>query len=161
MLATGYLCNAYDCYEYKRDFDQYFVSRNWSPLRHRVLILRSQPPSIAVSSMFSLDDVDAPRVPRVALSVFPADGDVVVAFSAIPRDAPFVYSYLERVLQAESYLQKYLLSKLVLRNCENFAIQPEYYDALSDERKDAIGRFFTQTIVENHEDYEDERLYLF
>ena len=161
MFAVGHLCNAYECYEYKRDFDRYYISRDWLQLKHHVLILQNQPPSIAVSSTFSLDDVDAPQLPRVTLSVFPADSDVVVIFSTTPRDAPFVCTYLQQLLTAESYLQKYLLSKLILQSCDNFVIDPQHYDSMSQERKDAICQFFTDTILKNAESHEDERLYLF
>ena len=38
---------------------------------------------------------------------------------------------------------------------------PTYYDALTQDRKDAIRQFYVDTILENAEDHEDERLYLF
>ncbi|MDX1969638.1 MAG: hypothetical protein SFV23_20860, partial [Planctomycetaceae bacterium] len=87
--------------------------------------------------------------------------DVVVAFSAIPSDAPFVSAYLHRVLTAEDDFQKYLLSKLILQSCDNFAIDPKYYDSLSQQRKDAICQFYVDTIQENAEDHEDEKVFLF
>ena len=161
MFATAHLVNAHECYEYKRQFDHYFLNTDWSPLQHHIIVLKDQPPSIAVSSMFSLDDVDAPETPRVTLSVFPADNQVMVAFSAVPNDAPFVTTYLDRILSSNGYFQKYLLSKLILQSCDNFVIAPTYYDALTKDRKDATCQFYVETILENAEDREDERLYLF
>ena len=177
MFALAHLLNAYESYEYKRNFDRDYLSRDWSQLEHHVLLLQNQSPSIAVSSMFSLDDVDAPETPRVTLSVFPIRTDVAVVLSAIPRDAPFVSAYLHPLLSSESYLQKYLLSKLILELCENFVIAPVYYDAMPQERKEAISQFFVDTISsevriefgpelgqsysKNAWNHEDKRLYLF
>lgn len=161
LFATAHLANAYECYEYKRRFDQYYLQTDWSQLHHHIIVLKDQPPSIAVSSMFSLDAVDAPETPRVTLSVFPAANDVVVAFSSVPNDAPFVTAYLDRILSSDSYFQKYLLSKLILQSCDNFVIAPTYYDALTQDRKDALCEFYVGTIFETAERHEDGRLYLF
>lgn len=160
-FATAWLCNAYECYEYKRHFDYAYLAGEWSQLKHHVLLLQNQSPSIAVSSMFSLDEVDSPETPRVTLSLFPVESDVVVVFSAIPKDAPCVDRYLHRLLKSESYLQKYLLSKLILQSCDNFVIAPQYYEAMPQDQKDVICRFYVDTIIHNREDYEDQRLYLF
>jgi hypothetical protein len=161
MFAISHLCNAYECYKYKRYYDKAYLATNWDQLQHHVLVLKDQSPSIAVSSMFSLDDVDAPETPRVTLSIFPADSDVAVVFSATPNDAPFVDAYLHRLLSSRSHFQKYLLSKLVLQSCDNFVIEPQYYDAMPQDRKDAICDFYVNTILENAEGHEDDRLYLF
>ncbi len=148
MIATVNVLNAYESYEYKRRFDRYSLSCDWSQLKHYVLFLRNQPPSIAVSSMFSLDDidVDAPKTPRVTLSVFPIHSDVAVILSAIPEDAPFVSAYLHSLLSSEEFFQKYLLSKIILGSCDNFVIAPQYYDSMSQERKEAIGQFYIDTL---------------
>ena len=161
MFATDHLCNAYECYEYKRRLDQYFLATDWPQLKHHIIVLKDQPPSIAASSMFSLDDVDAPDTPRVTLSVFPAGPDVVVVFSAVPNDAPFVTTYLDRILTSDGHFQKYLLSKLILQSCDNFVVSPRYFDSLTQDRKDAICQFCVDTILENSEEHEDAGLYLF
>lgn len=161
MFATAHLANAYECYEYKRQFDQYFLNADWLQLRHHIIVLKDQPPSIAVSSMFSLDDVDAPKTPRVTLSVFPAHNQVMVAFSAVHNDSPVVAKYLDRILSSDGYFQKYLLSKLILQSCDNFVMAPVYYDALAQDRKDALCQFYVDTILENAEDHDDHRLFLF
>ena len=161
MFATEHLCNAYECLGYKQQFDQFLLANDWSELRHYIIVLKDQPASIAVSSMFSLDDVDAPEVPRVSLSVFPSDNDVMVAFSALSSDARFVAAYLDRILNSDGHFQKYLLSKLILQSCDNFVMAPKYYDSLSLDRKDALCQFYVHTIQENAEDHEDQRLYLF
>lgn len=161
MLATSHLANAFECYEYKRGFDLAYMSSDWSWLTHHVIVFQNQPASVAVNSMFSLDEIDAPETPRVTLNVYPADRDVVVVFSTTATDAPFVVSYLNRILTADGFYQKYLLSKLILQFCENFVIAPKYYDSLTQERKDAIQEFFIDSVQQNAENREDCRLYLF
>ncbi|MDY6953310.1 MAG: hypothetical protein SWE60_17515 [Thermodesulfobacteriota bacterium] len=161
MFATSHLCNAFESYEYKRHFDLAYLANDWSQLKHYVVILRNQSPTIAVSSMFSLDDFDAPETPRVTLSVYPTETDVAVVFSATLNDAPFVDEYLHRLLISKSYYQKYLLSKLVLQSCDNLVIDPQYYDSMSQEQKEAIEQFNIDTVNSNIEDHEDERLFLF
>ena len=50
----------------KQTLTQKKVFKNdWSQLQHHIIVLKRQPASIAVSSMFSLDHVDAPETPRV------------------------------------------------------------------------------------------------
>jgi hypothetical protein len=119
------------------------------------------PATIAVSSMFSLDDVDAPETPRVTLSVFPMETDVAAVFSSIPDDAQFVRVYLDRILNSDGHYQKYLLSKLILQCCDNFVIDPQYYDQLPQESKNALVQFYVDTLETNAEEHEDLRLYLF
>jgi hypothetical protein len=161
MLATGHLCNAFESYEYKRQFDAAYLTRDWSQLKHYVLVLKDQSPSIAVSSMFSLDDVAAPETPRVTLSIYPAASDVAVVFSALPADAPFVEGYLSRLHSSQSHFQKYLLSKVVLQHCSNFVIDPQHFDAMPEGQVAALRKFFVGTISKNAHDHEDAQLYLF
>jgi hypothetical protein len=161
MFAISHLCNAFECYEYKRHYDDAFLAADWQALQHHVIVFKNQRPSIAVSSMFSLDDIDAPETPRVTLSVFPVGADVAVIFSGTRDDWPFVGVYLHRLLSSESYFQKYQLSKLVLQSCDNFVIAPQYFDSLSQDARDALCTFYVDTIIENAENHEDERLYLF
>lgn len=161
MFATAHLCNAFECYKYKRYFDLAYLANDWSQLEHHVVILKNQSPSIAVSSMFSLDDIDAPETPCIALSIYPTELDVAVVFSATTYDAPFANDYLNRLLTSKSHYQKYLISKLVLQSCDNFIITPQYYDLMPQDRNYAICQFYVDTVLSNAEDYEDERLYLF
>jgi hypothetical protein len=161
MLATQHLYNAYECYEYKRQFDQHFLANGWDQLKHHVLFLENQRPTIAVSSMFSLDDIDAPETPRVTLNLWPTTTGVTVVFSAVTNDAQFVAGYLDRILTSHGGAQKLLLSKLILQSCDNFVMAPSYYESLSAERKASICDFYVQTILQNAEDHMDDRLFVF
>lgn len=162
LVATSHIGNADETYEYKRQMDGYYLSSQWSRMKHHVLEFRDQRPTVAVSSLFSLDDVDAPETPRVSLSVLPLDTSVtVVVFSAILRDAEYVDRYLDRILSSKQYLQKYLISKLIIQSCENFVIDPQYYDSMMKDKQDVVHQFLCHTIHRNDDDYDDKRLYLF
>lgn len=161
MFATAHLINAYECYEYKRQFDKYFLQHDWSKLKHFVIILKNQPATIAVSSLFSLDEIIAPDTPRVILNVYPSDNNVIVLFSTIKSDEPFVSKYLRRILTSSGYYQKYLLSKLILQSCDNFVLSPEYFESFSQERKNVVCNYFINTMTKNDEKYENKLLYLF
>lgn len=161
LFAVGAMANAYESYEYKRQYDKYYLESDWSHLWHHIIVLKKQAATIAVSSLFSLDDLDAPHTPRIALSVYPTGSEVVIVFSALPIDVPFVVDYLRAICSSEDRQQKALLSKLILQSCDNFVLSPSYYDALSVEQKDAIIQFYVDTLDYNVDDFEDERLYLF
>lgn len=161
LAATGLILRAMDCYEYKRVFDKVYLANEWSQLCHRILVLEDQATSIAVSALFSLDDARAPVLPRAALSLFPSGDDVAVVFSALRRDTPFMDEYTHRIRTAEPYLQRYLLTRLIVQNCDNFVISPDYYDGMSRERRDAIRHYSARTVLYNDEEHEDSAIYLF
>ncbi len=69
--------------------------------------------------------------------------------------------YIHRIITARGHLQRYLLTKLIVQNCDNFVLCPDHYDVMSSERPDAIRRYFARTLLRNDEDHEDKELYLF
>tara|TARA_R110002050_G_C8936749_1_gene512344 strand:- start:136 stop:1089 length:954 start_codon:yes stop_codon:yes gene_type:complete len=161
MYTTSHMANAYECYLYKREFDQYLLSSEWSKLKHHIIVLKNQAATIAVNSLFSLDDIEAPETPRVTLSIYPNNTDLIVVFSFTETDSLYVSNYLNRILNSEGYYQKYLLSKLILQSCENIVLSPDFFDSFSEDKKNAIGQFFIDTIFVTAQDYESEYLYLF
>ncbi|MBL9162291.1 MAG: hypothetical protein JNL18_06145 [Planctomycetaceae bacterium] len=161
MFATGQLINAYESHEYKLLFDAAYLASDWSGLEHRVISLQGQGPVIAVSSMFSLDDLPAEETPRVTLTVFPRATGTEVVFSAIPRDAQAVFQHLDRLFAAQGHYQKYLLSKLILQSCDNFVLSPSHFEHMPAENRNLIAGYFAKTIQYNDEGFDDARLYLF
>ena len=57
--------------------------------------------------------------------------------------------------------RRYLLSKLVLRNCDNFVIKPSYFATFSEDKKKTITRFFGDTVFSDEPTFEHPHLYLF
>lgn len=162
MHATATICNAYDCYLYKRKFDHAFLEGDYDVIMHEKLCFDSASPSVAVSSVFSLDDMPWPDdVARVVLNVFPMHGETHTIFSFLKSDADVAAQYLWRVSSAAGLHQKYLVSKLILQHCDNVVMAPAYYSALSDIRRRRILEFFESTILRNRHNFDDENLYLF
>ncbi len=162
MHATEWLRNAYDCYLYKRLYDQVLLNRDFGGILHMWLGFDDAPPSIAVSSVFSLDDMEWPDdVARVVLNVLPGQRRTDIVFSFLRGDETVASQYLDRIWNAAGVYQKYLMSKLILQHCENVVIAPAYFDRLSDVRKKRILEFSEATIFENRHEFEDKHLYLF
>ena len=161
LLATSHLVNAYELHQYKETLDTSYRNGQWPVFQHSIVHLKHQKPTIAVSSLFSLDDIDIEQPPRVALSIYPSGRDVVAVFSTTEAGAHSAFSFLSRVFEASGDYQKYLLSKLVLQCCENFVMAPTHYDQLPDMTKNAIASFFMATWSRNMWDYEDQKLFLF
>ena len=161
LLATAYVINAYESYEYKRQFDQVYLSQGWNELHHEVIRLADQRPTVAVSAMFSLDEVEAPETPRATLNIYPAGQDVIAVVSSTAADRPYVAPLVSRIVTAEGHYQKYLLSRLVLQRTSNFVLAPSHFDTLTATQKQAMCQYFVDTFIDDYDDRDDHNLYLF
>jgi len=120
-------------------------------------------PTIAVCSLFSIDGLThGDDCVRAALNVVPLNyNETVAVFSYLPEDATLARSSLNLILTSDSVYQKYLLSKLILNNCENFVVSPTYYKKWSSEKIRAVTDYFMETLFAGGLDVENEHLYLF
>ncbi len=85
----------------------------------------------------------------------------LVLISYVDDDRENIEKYFHRILTADGYYQKYLISKIVLNHCENIIISPTYFDKWSIEKKQDITKYFISTLYENILDVENEMLFLF
>lgn len=163
MVAIEHFMKAYETYLYKSAFDEALLSRTFAAVSHHVLTIRHEAPTIAVSSHLSLDGISRNNDwVRVTLNVLPlVRTESAVVFSYLPADADPVISGLDRILSSEGEYQKYLLSKLILNNCENFVVSPAYFDQWSAEKRSAITDYFAETLTAGKLDLENHNLYLF
>ena len=124
LRATDFLVNCYETYLYKREFDQIYLDNNFHELHHHTMLLKHNAPTIAANSLFTFaDNVQNPvETERIILNIFPAAQGTHVIFSYLGRQEPFVKAHLSGVFHADGHHRLYLISKLVLRNCENFVI---------------------------------------
>jgi hypothetical protein len=143
--------------------DEAFQNRDFAALQHDTIDLGQTEPCIAVSSLFSLDDVRVKDdVARVALTVIPTPKRHTVAvMSYIRRDAPNARLRLRSVLHARGERQRYLLSRLVLERSDNIVFNPAIVEQFSAEQREIIVRFFEATVLRNDKEYQDKRLNLF
>jgi hypothetical protein len=160
LLATEYLIKAYQTYLYRTDnFDKAFFSGDHNEIEHDTILLSGQKPSIAVSSLFSLDDVQtSDDVVRVCLNVIPISyNETVVIFSYIAEDNGLARAALDHVLCSAGEYQKYELSKIIIDNIDNFFISPKHFESWSIDKVNFIKARFVKTIfrsrqIEDHPD---------
>lgn len=84
-----------------------------------------------------------------------------MVFSCPLRDCRYVKPHYLEIHNAGDYHQKYLLSKLVLRNCENFVLSPRYFATFSEQKKEIIKEYYCVTLCSDLVDFEDPNLFLF
>ena len=98
VIATQYLINSYESYLYKARFDEALVSGRYDLLLHDVIPLQGQEPTVAVCSLFSVDNVSRGGDPvRAALNVLPLTvSESVAVFSYLPEDADLARASLAR-----------------------------------------------------------------
>jgi hypothetical protein len=163
MTAIEHFMKAYQTYVYKSSFDDALLSKRFAVVSHHVLAIRHEEPTIAVSSHLSLDGMSRNNDwVRVTLNILPLDSKESAAiFSYLPCDADLVRSGLDRIFSSEGVYQKYLLSKLILNNCENFVVSPAYFDQWSAAKRRAITDYFAETLTTGKLDFENQNLYLF
>ena len=158
LLPTIEFGKAQFCVAYKEALDCALQARDWSLLAHRHFCIVDQEATIAVSATTDLGIVGSPTF---TLNVFPIAQGTMISFSTIRQHGNRVFAYVDRILSSHSWLQKYLLSKLILQSCDNFVVNPGYYDSMSEAKREAILAFYGHTGIENDEGYEDENLFLF
>jgi len=163
MFAVQRLAIAYETWLYKRDIDQAFVRGDLNVITHNVLELAQTGPCIAVSSLFSLDDVPVrDDVARVALTVLPTvDGHTYAMLGYTKRDAPAARRRLRSVLKAPAKALAYRLSRLVLDSTENIVINPPHFARFSNEKRETILHFFRSTVLTSAPEFDDPDLNLF
>jgi len=163
LRATGFLVNCYETYLYKREFDQIYLGKDFHELRHHTIFLKHTAPTIAANSLLtSADNIQNPaETERITLNIFPEAQGTHVIFSYLSRQEPFVRAHLSGILDADGHHRLYLISKFVLRNCENFVIAQKYFETIPDESRDAMLDYLQKTLYEDLLDHEDHRLSLF
>jgi hypothetical protein len=162
LYAVERMTTAYETFLYKEQIDEAFLRGDLCVLSHDVIHLGQTGPCLAVSSLFSLDELEgANDTVRVVLNVIAVPGGGTYAvLSYVGHDREVARVWLAPVLTASGRKQRYLLSRLILERSENMVISPQLYARLSEDRRDVVRRFFAATILKNDNDFHDERLNL-
>lgn len=163
MHAVARMVISYETFLYKAKYDEVLLRKAFDSIFHDVILLEEQPPTIAASALFSIDELRVEDdVVRVALNILPQkDNRTMVVFSYLPRDACLARSSLERILKSVGHYQKYELSRTLLNICENFLIAPAYFSTWTERKKSVIRDYYVTTIRESDLSFNDEDLYLF
>lgn len=147
MRAVAFIANAYESYLYKRKFDTAYTAGEYSNVQHVRLFEDGYLPTIAVSALFSLDDIPVEDdVARIALNVFPSGRGVSVVFSFLANEAPHVLPFLQPFISASGETLLQLLSVRILLSCENFVLCPRFWKDVGPSRRQAIAGLFSASL---------------
>lgn len=154
-------CNAYDTHLYKNMIDAAFHEGKFDYLRHIVIEVDIQP-SIACSQLFSVDTVrHNDDVLRIVMNIFPvAQKKTLVIYSATASEIDAAATYLSRCLDSNANYAQYEISKMVIRNSENFFVSPSLFKEWSVTKRNAIINYFERTMTTD-EDRDSIEYYLF
>lgn len=148
--------------EYKRKFDELFCARKYNGVCYRSIVLATKC-RFAVSTTFSTLEMSAKKdVPNlITINVFPYHNGTYVLFSALAEDEAGMEAYLQEFFNSTGYHQLYVLSKIILRNCENIAFAPDLVESWPERKKAAILQYFEETGTTDKVGYENKELFLF
>lgn len=149
LFAVGQMILSHSTWQYRyENFDKSLLEGKFESIQHDIFEL-DQRPTIAVSALFSLDEVETKDdVVRVILNVLPIDDErTVVVFSYTGDDRRLARPSLERIFAASGQYQKYELSKLIISSAENFLICPSHFDLWPNQKREKIKECFTSTAM--------------
>jgi hypothetical protein len=163
IWAVDWLSNSYLMHLYKKKFDKAYLTNSFKKVQHDLVVLKNQAPTIAASSLYSLDHVQVrDDIARVALTIFPASkSKTYVLFSYLDYEAPKAREELKNIFFAGPLGKRKLISKMVLRNCENFFIAPEYFQTWNSSKKELVKNYFNDTIDGQDVNVDNSRILLF
>lgn len=162
MFAVEQMMAAYLVHEIREKFDAAYLARSWGSVSH-VLVQLDVPPSVAVNALFTTDlwseQTDSPA--SVCLNVIPYHSSTVAVFSSLLEHAPHVRTAFDRVLSSSGHYQRYELSKLILKKCENLVVSPAHFDRLPRRQKAMITEFFTRNMGDMEHELDHPALDIF
>ncbi len=134
--------------EEKSLFDEAYLSGEYGAVEHEVAWTPSSSSSLAVSSFFSIgrNPYNGEEL-TLSLNVFPHDGRhaIVLSFRRPARQAAQDLLWgLKTTIGDERFRA---VSRLVLKNSENFVIRPNLYDSFGKGQKRVIGDYFRDTLL--------------
>ena len=161
MLTRTFL--AYKLHLYKQEYDNIYLNQNYGDLCHEIIKIKQQKPTIAVNAFFSFQREKMAEKNRggVALNVFPKGDETIVIFSFLCKEKSFVLPHINSILSTSREQQENLLSKLILRYCENFVINPNHFESFSKTKKEMIKKYFIDTLFHDDVDVNGEEINLF
>lgn len=139
---------AYGVHLFKESVDAELGRRNFSAMRHIVVSLEKQTPTIACNHMFVPDAIgDTDDAMHLIVNVIPVTSQTtVVVFSCTSPQYEYVLQHLARCLTGDIFSRKYEISKLLLMKCENIYISPQYFRSWTEGKKQSILQFYGENI---------------
>jgi hypothetical protein len=151
QLATQRMLETWLLFRYRSHFDEDLVNRRFNRLHHRTIKLVCSRPTIAVSSIFAVDDPSPGAVdaPLVTFSILPVENRrTVVIFSWRIEDEQAVSAWRRRVLPSAASPKslRRRLSRLILEKCENVVFAPSAVETFSPEERTRMLEFYISTL---------------
>lgn len=159
------LAESYSFYRFKHYFDCIYKQKDYEQIKHEVIEIKHKNSIIAVSSIYSplnyLSTLETRLFPPIiVLNVFPQESSTFVLFSYFKEHTTKIGHYIDVITAAKSGYKNYLISKVILSNCENFILSPAHYETFDENKKTAIKEFFVKTILSDDKS-DDPKLCLF
>ena len=163
LRAATQIAIAHDTFRYRCNLDDAIRVGDFSVLEHDVQLINVNPPTIAASSLFSLDGVlvDGETVLVHLNVVLTSLNETAVVWSYARANAGTARAHLDRALSSSGYQQLYEISRVVLKHCENFVVSPEYFDHWTPKKRQVIQEYFLATFLPSSSDRESAELFLF
>lgn len=163
MTAVAKMIISWQTWKYKTDFDEVFLNGNFELIAHDTITINHTHPTIAVSSLFSMDDyILKDDELRVVLNVVPVSkNQTFIIFSYRDQEANIARTALDRILNSTGMHQLYEISRLILNNCENFVLSPKYVETWEAAKKETIRNYYISTILKGDMQFQSPGLYLF
>lgn len=153
IVMTRFI-RAYCTYNYKRIFDQVYLANTYDTVHHETFSFEHQAPTVAVSGLYWLE-IEKPGnvtgVPRLILNIFPIERMTHVVFSYLDEDAQYIREHLDGILNTSLKRRLWLISKTIIGACDNFVISPIFWRNLSKRRRDSIGGYYKETLLDRKE----------
>ena len=153
IRATQQILIAHQTWVWRLDnLDKNLLDGNFGAIVHDVVELRDARPTLAVSSLFSLEELARDgNPPMIVLNVVPLSEERSVAvFSYTPDDRPRAAPVVEPIRNAAGDYQKFELSRLIIRSIENFVLRPSIVDSWPAAKAEAIKAAFIRTVLSGH-----------
>jgi hypothetical protein len=149
LYATHRIMTAFDTYQYKIDLDQAYMARDFGSLVHHVVEIDVARPTVAVSSLYSVDDVPVgDETLRLHFTVLPVSMSRTLAVFSYPaRFGRAARRHLRPMLRSDSRKRLHDLSRMTIENCGNLVVAPDFVASWSAEKREAIVAHFTHTAM--------------
>jgi hypothetical protein len=164
IMAVEQFAKSHEAYKYRAEGFDLPKARANDNLVHDVLTIAGQQPTIAVSSLFSLPNIEKKNgeLVRCVLNVFPiSPTETKVVFSYTNEDADDCRLFLQKILGSDAATRRYELSRLILRRVENFVLAPWFYNVWTEGKKAIVLKAFRDTIMTEDDVSHEPELSLF
>lgn len=163
VTATDRIAVACETYQYKVELDAAYLARDFVALQHHVVRIAVARPTVAGSSLFSVDDVYVGNETlRLHLNVLPISAhETIAVFSYAPRFGRAARRHLRPMLRSDDRMRLHDLSRILIDGCGKLVVAPDYLDSWTTEKRNAIVQYYVHTALDGTTKYDSPHFELF